>query len=331
MARTLEIILSACLLMVIGTIGVGADEGLPGPVNDDDAVLAVVGNEKITVSQFHREMELRGGNIPGQYATATQRKALLYEMIQKRALAERARREGFDKDPEVVAVYENAMVNKLEHQELDRRLEALQVTNEDVAAYYEEHSKDYARPARFKAAIIFIAVPKTASDDRREALKLRAEQALEEARALGPETIHFGPVARKYSDDRASRYQGGVIGWLVRHALRQYKWDSAVIDAIFTLSEPGEIGPIVTTDKGFFLVRLVNLEEERERPLEQVRDGIRHQLLRNLREQLREAFLDETVAQAEVSVFGDVLDSIEGPNPATPEAGDQTPPALPAG
>lgn len=309
----------------------GQSADLDAPKIGDNGVVAVVAGEPITIEAFKHEMAVRGGDIPGQYATETQRKALLYEMIQDRALVARARSEGYDKDPEVVAVFERAMVTRFEHQTLNRQLDAIRVPDAEVASYYAEHRNEYSRPATFKAAIIFIAIPQTATEERRADLKTRAEQALVEAKALGSETLHFGPVARKYSDDRASRYKGGVIGSLVQHPSRQYKWDAKVVQAIFSLSKPGDIGPIVTTEEGLYLVRLVGHEGVRTRPLEQVQDGIRHRLSREKRHQMREKFLEETVAGTKVQVDGKLLESIQAPTPAEPEAVDSHPPALPAG
>ncbi|MBW2258133.1 MAG: peptidylprolyl isomerase, partial [Deltaproteobacteria bacterium] len=203
------------LLAAVAFAAPGAAQGLPEGGNaaaPGEGVVAVVAGEPITAEAFEREMALRGGNIPGQYATLEQRRALLDEMVRFRALVARARELGYDSDPDVVAVLERTMVTKLQHKELDRQLEAVTVSDEEVAAHWAAHRDQYARPARYKGAIVFIAVSMMASEEKRAELERRAEQALEEARALGPETLHFGPVARKYSDDRASRYQGGVIG-----------------------------------------------------------------------------------------------------------------------
>lgn len=324
-----------CLVIVMTVFPTAiASEAEAGPVptaNTDDAILATVGEEKITVGEFRQLMATSSAGLPGQFITVEQRRALLDEVIRHRALVARARAEGYDTDPEVIAVLERAMVTRFQQEELDLQLEVLTISDEEVSAHYNENMERYARPARSKAAIVFIKIPLMASEQQRVDLEEKAERALAEARALPPETLHFGPVARKYSDDRASRYQGGVIGWLVEHASRQYKWDPKVVAAVFSLPQPGEIAPIVHTEDGLYLVRLVDKDAVEARPLNQVRDGIRHQLLRDKRRALREALLAEIVTEAQVQVSVNLLESIQPPLSKFEEPESGGPPALPEG
>ncbi len=157
----------------------------------------------------------------------------------------------------------------------------------------------------------------------------KAEQVLAEAGELDPEIRHFGPLARKYSDDRASRYQGGVIGWLVRHPGRESKWEREVTDAVFALREPGEIAPLIRTDKGYYLVRLVDREGSETRPLEQLAPNVRHRLLREKQARLRAELLTEVLSQVAVEVDEALLATMAPPTPAAAE-GEREPPPLPA-
>ena len=129
---------------------------------------------------------------------------------------------------------------------------------------------------------------------------------------------HFGPVARRYSDDRASRYQGGSIGWLVHHSERASALEPEVEAAILALAT-GDIGPIVRTPKGLYLVRLVDREPAAPRSLEQVAAGIRHRLLNERRREVERALLAEVEASVEVTVNEALLGSL-----APPAATDRT-------
>ena len=297
----------------------------------DDAVLAVIAGQDITVGQFRREMAVRGGGLPGQFVTVEQRRALLDEMIQYRAMVVRARAEGYDTDPEVIAIYERAMVARFRKDHLGDPRESLDVTDEEVAAYYAEHGVDYDRPERSRAAIVFFRSNPLATEEKQQELEERVQQALEESKALDPTVTHFGPVARKYSDDRASRYAGGVIGWLVKHPNRQYKWEVPVIDAVFSLSERGQIAPPIRTEKGIYLVRLVDREVASPRPFEQVKNGIRHQLMRSKGELLDQTFEAEVLAGIDVGINQDILSGIEAPASAAQTVEEPKPPQLPAG
>ena len=106
-------------------------------------------------------------------------------------------------------------------------------------------------------------------------------------------------MARKYSEDRASRYVGGTIGWLVKHPNRQYKWDTSVVEAVFSLTEPGQMAPVTETENGYYLIRLVERETAAPRPFEQVKNGIRHQLMRSRGQQINQAFEADVLAGME--------------------------------
>ena len=99
-----------------GIIGIGVVVGLLGVllVRADVNVLALVGQTSITDDAFRQEMIRRGGSLPGQYATIEQRRALLNEMILFEAQVERARADGYDQDPVVVALQEKAMVRRFQ-------------------------------------------------------------------------------------------------------------------------------------------------------------------------------------------------------------------------
>ncbi len=314
----------SCVLLQ--TVGAADTSGSPGL--NDDVVLAKVGDETITVGRFRHEMELRGAAVPGAFSTLEQRRALLDEMIRFRAWVVRARQAGYDRRPEVVAVFERAMVNAYK-QDHSIPPETLSVSDEEVAAYYAEHRGEFDRPERVRAAIVFFACPSTATEERRAAVESRVEQALEEAQALGPDVRDFGPVARKYSEDRASRYTGGVIGWLINHPDRRSRWEAPLVEAVFSLDEPGRIGEIVRTDKGYYLVRLVEKEPAAPRPLDQVKVGIRHQLMRTKGRAAEEALDSEIRNGLDITINEEIFPEIKGPPPAADV--EHRPPQLPKG
>lgn len=80
------------LLLVAPLASEGAPAADAGPT-----VLARAGEVTIDVEEFRAEMARRGGHVPGAYATVEQRRALLDEMIQSRALALAAIAAGYDR------------------------------------------------------------------------------------------------------------------------------------------------------------------------------------------------------------------------------------------
>jgi len=289
-------------------------------------VLARIGNQSITPSEFRQEMVRRGGNLPGQYATVEQRLALLQEMIEFEGLAAAALRAGYDSDPEILALFKKLLVARYQRDMLDQRLALLEVSDEDVAEFYREHLDEFTQAERVQAALVFIRIPANASPEKRVELEQRAQAALAAARDL---TVnHFGPVARQYSDDTASRYKGGVIGWLKPGRDRAYQWDPQVLEAVYALHDPGELGPVVRTDEGLYLVRLVDRQESAARSLNLIKDGLRARLLREKQQRAHAELLGEVLQGLDIEINRELLESIEPPQ-QDDDLRTKQPPVLP--
>lgn len=296
---------------------------------DDVVVVASVNGIEITREEFLQEMAKRGGSLPGQYQTVEQRRALLDSLLERKALVEGALLSGYDQDPEIVARYEDMLARKFRENMLKLRLEAVTVSDQEVEEFYEQHKEDYARPARRQVALIHVAVPGKANEEAWAKKAATMDEVLAAVQELPVETRHFGLVARKYSDDRSSRYRGGVIGWLVEHPSRDYKWDMQVIEAAFALQETGQISAPLKTDDGYYLVRLVQKQDASLQPLDRLREGLRNRLLTEKRRELQRNVMDEIHRGMEIEVNEPVLAAIEPLSGEKVASDRRTPPAIP--
>jgi peptidyl-prolyl cis-trans isomerase SurA len=68
----------------------------------------------------------------------------------------------------------------------------------------------------------------------------------------------FAQLARDYSEDPVTASKGGDLGWVVR-----YQYDQQRQDAIFGLTEPGQISEPVITAEGTFIYQLIESAELR--------------------------------------------------------------------
>lgn len=293
-------------------------------------VLARVGAESISAEAFRAEMERRGGKIPGRFATPEQRQALLDEMIRARAVLIAARTAGFDRDPEFVATVERMLSARFLDQKLDQQLEAVEVTDAEVTAFYQEHAEEFLVPARVRGAWIFLEVPKKATPEKVEEARQRAESVRAEALALPRETRNFGPVALSRSDDAGTRYIGGELGWLSTPEAEGFRYGPEIAQALLSLAAPGEVSPVLRIEQGFALVKLVEREEAAPAPLAKMAPGIRSRLIRERREALREAFYADLLKGVPVSVDAEALGKIEPISPPAPTE-PVVPPPLPGG
>lgn len=273
-------------------------------------IIATVDGESITVEAFQKETIRHGGHIPGRFDGIQQREALLEEMIRFEVLAAKASKAGYDKDPEIVASLKKMMVQKLWQDQWASKLKKVAITDDEIEQYYNKHLKDYTGPEMAKAAIIYLKFPPKATEKDIEGLKEKAETILKKAKKQNQTILSFDSLAKEYSDDRGSKYRGGEIGWVPKGA-KIFKWDKSVIDAIFALEEPGDISPVITTNKGIYIVKLMEKKEGKVRSLAQVKHDIKKKLSLNNRKKAQEAYYQSIKKGFEIKINKDLLKSIE--------------------
>jgi hypothetical protein len=236
--------------------------------------------------------------------------------------------EGFDRDPEFLAAVYRILISRYIEEHLNHRIEGLQVSDAEVRSAFESERATYRRPERRKAAIIFLEVKSGATPETTAALEARAEELRSQAAELD-EVNHLGQLALENSDDRATRYTGGVLPWMIEG--QQYKWGDEVVEALFALEEVGDVAPVVRTEKGYYVVRLAAREGSQELPFEIYEAGIRRRLLIEKQNAEREAFYQELESKTEVTVNSEPLTRIPGLIEETDPDQERRPPGLPGG
>lgn len=290
--------------------------------------VARAGNEYVTAEMVRAEMLRRGGMQPGQFQNEEQKRALLDEMLLQRALVDAARREGLDQEAETRRSIEQLLVNQYLRRTLRPEQDKVQVDDAQVQAWFEEHADDYTIPARRRVAMLRIGVPKDADDAAWDKAEARAQEARARAEALGADVPHFGTLAREYSDDQATRYRGGVIGWLTEGRAEQYRQDPALLAAAYALKAPGEISPVLRGTDAVYLARLVETQPAQPRALEQLRGGIEQRLTQERYQAIEAEFRRRVLSSATIEVREQALAAIAPPGPPAEDSTPQ-PPAMP--
>lgn len=298
-------------------------------VQAPDDWVARIGDSYLTRAEFIEEMRLRGGNMPGQYQDREQKRALLDTLLYQRALVQAAREEGLDEEPAVRRSRDQILANQYLQQTLRRKQSAVTVSAEDVRRFHEANAEQYALPARRRVAMLQIPVAANAGDEAWQRARALAEEAIEKTRGMNGAVPHFGAVAREYSHDSASRYRGGVIGWIAEGQAERYRYDPVLLEAAYAMTEPGEISDVLVGADGIYVARLVELESSRVRSLDELSAGIHQRLLRERVAQAEDAYRAELLARFKVEVREAALDAID---PLAPPAAParREPPAMPS-
>ena len=297
----------ACLSWLVIGISCVPSPAEPGDGSTDAGnPLAVVDGVPITERDLREALELE--RKPARPGEDLRRKAL-DRLIDFRAIVARAREAGLERDPTVIDRYEQVLVARYEELETEKRLAAVEPSDEEIAQYYRDHELQFTPPERRRGAQILVSVRRDASNAEVAERRQVIEDALREARELPVDMRDFGEIAARISEDGRGRLEGGDMGWFSRGA--PHRRSPVLLDALFSLAEVGEISPVLETPTGFAIVRLTDLEEPTLRPLVKVRDGIRGLLRAEKRKRAVAAYRAAVRGNSKITVATDLEERLE--------------------
>ncbi len=290
----------------------------------DPQVLAKVGFSEIRVDQFQQQMIRRGGALP----ETLDKNALLQEMIEQEALYVRAVNAGLDKDPELQRAWRNLVIGKLKERELAPRMAQAEVTQSELESSYAADRDRHTRPAAVRLAVLYFKTDPVMKPEKIAELQRRMAEARQQALATGTGgPPGFGALAITCSEDQATRYNGGVVGWIEQN--RGHAWlGPAPVEAGFAIKNPGGLSDVIHDSKGVYLVKLLDRRESTVIPFAQVEAPLRQRLLLEKRRQFEQALIRESRESVSVQAHPELLARI--PVPASKAvAENKQPPAFP--
>ncbi|HVZ74381.1 MAG TPA: peptidylprolyl isomerase [Polyangia bacterium] len=154
------------------------------------------------------------------------------------------------------------------------------ISDEEVRNYYDRHMKAGGN-VQVRASHIFVAIPDGADANVVKDKQAQAQKLLERAQA-GED---FAKLAKQYSDDAATRADGGDLGTFGRDMLPK-----AIEELVFSM-KVGDIRGPVRADRGFHVIKLVERKEKDAKPLDEVKDDIRIQLRQKEMERQTKTYL----------------------------------------
>jgi peptidyl-prolyl cis-trans isomerase C len=198
----------------------------------------------------------------------------------------------FTRDEFERQILERAVCEEVVERQLRDRV---QITQEQVRRYYDEHADQMQRPEMVRASHILLATqdPLTGtelSDEKQQAKRREATALLERAR----KGEDFGAMARQYSDDPGSKEQGGEYVFARGQMVPEFEM------AAFSL-QPGQVSDLVTTQFGYHIIKLNQRIPAEKIEFEQVEEDIRESMeRREVQENLLPPFLKQLKEQAKL-------------------------------
>jgi peptidyl-prolyl cis-trans isomerase C len=300
------------------TSGGGTSEDTPrthGLTEEEAAqVLAKIGDREITVGEFAESIASKGPFLRARYNSPERRRELLDQMVRFELFAQEADRRGFDDLPEVQRTRKQVLIRRFLKQEFEDRIRLEDVSDADVATYFESHHDEFNKPEQVRASQIVISSQATAQRVLRQVLASPSDMRL------------FRQLAEQHNTDPATRDRFGDIGFFSRTAERQADEPEVppeVAEAAFSMDTIGTVHPeLVRSSQGFHIVKITGRRAPLHRTLEEASRPIRHRLWRERREQAVEDLVTRLRGESDVHEDLSLLDQIhidipEGNYPAS--------------
>lgn len=144
-------------------------------------------------------------------------------------------------------------------------LEGIEVNEADIEQYYEQNQARFTGETRRLLRHILIE-PESGNDEA------AAERAKTLAAELQADPQRFAEVAQAESDDSGSAREGGSLGWVSPGALLP-EFDEVAFNI-----EPGTVSDPVRTDFGWHIIWVEDARDAELQPLEEVRDQLRDEI-----------------------------------------------------
>lgn len=156
----------------------------------------------------------------------------------------------------------------------------INVSDDDVRAYYERHYKSGSANVQVRASHIFLAIPEGA-----DAGVIAEKEALGRKLVERAATEDFAALAKEFSDDAATRGEGGDLGLFGKDMLPK-----AIEDLVFAM-KVGEVRGPVRAERGFHVIKLIDRKVAEPKPLPEVDEEIRQQLRQKEMEKQTKGYL----------------------------------------
>ena len=254
-----------------------------GPKNIE-SIVAWVNNDIILKSEYDKRLEqihadlARDGKLKGpqlEQAYNEQVKFTMQQMIDETLLTEKAKELGITADLEVIKAMEKMRQDrKLESREaLEKEIVAqgytvaevednirtqylssqvlqkevfnrITITSDEVRKYYDEHQKDFDRPAGVHLREITVL-----TENRGPEEVASQKKKIEEALAAVRKGEDFGTVASKYSESQTAS-EGGDFGFWTKGELSQS------LEAVVSKLDKGQVTDVLTVTGAFMIIKL---------------------------------------------------------------------------
>jgi parvulin-like peptidyl-prolyl isomerase len=264
--------------------------------------LLTIDGRRFTVGEFWEEYQELPLGFQARYRGTEGRRQLAERLIERWIVLQASRRQGPTEEEQAETEHSRLQVlsQMMEQEEVDDKLE---VTDDEVRAYFDENQTELAAPPRSRVRYLVVELGETEDDSERA-----REKADEAYRKLVPGLFRQGEdfveVAQQYSADplRAQKpiWVGegpDLLAEVTQHGLHEY---------IQNLGEE-EIGEPFEWGRAVYIFQVLEREEPRALAFEEIAEPLREELRAQKHQELSRRLNEKLMEKANVTVYENTL------------------------
>ncbi len=224
---------------------------------------ARVGSNKITAKDIDDRLESMPPQLKAQYKGKSGRAKLVDALIDEELLYLAAGKSDLMYDEDVKKQIRQAEKNILITSYYDKTIrQKVDVTDEEIQKYYEDHWEEFTNKAIIKAQHAF-------STDSAKVAEWK--KRLDDGEK-------FNKIAKYESEDRTTAQANGELGYFNPGGYVKFYGDSEEFSDQIKHLNIGQISDVVVTKKGYSIVKISDKKPENLKPLSEVRNDISDRL-----------------------------------------------------
>ena len=272
-------------------------------------ILATVGDSIVTVEDLQKESSRRRAKgMP-----FIKKEDLLQGMVDRLAILHQAKSVDLINDPDIQRSINNLLVSKFIASEQEEKLRNIEVTDIELKEEYTQRIDEFTKEAMSRISLLKLSAGKNASEVKMNEIRTKMQSALELVKnakidGRGLAAKGFGDLAVRFSEDQASRYKGGDIGWRIKG-----KEDSVFPQEIIELAHELNLGAttdVIEIEGVFYIAKKTDHRAKSVKEFSEVKSFLRQKLLQSKREQIQNSFRQRARDFAGVNINYDHLSQV---------------------
>ena len=283
---------TALAVGLLASLGAGAAEA----PND---VVAKMGSIEIKRGELEQMLSLAKANASEARPSLSAIDQALRAELLRRALMEEAKRNAWDKRPEVQQQLERAREQVIVTSYINQqaRPAAGYPSEAEIQAAYEANKAKLVQPPQVKLAQIYL--PDTAKP---------AESADEVWKQASKKGADFAGLARKHSKHGESAAKGGDMGWVQEELLAP-----EIRPAVQQLAA-GEISKPVKSAGGWHILKVLERKAATQRSLAEVRQSLVESMRLAKAQENEQQYLNQLIAKTPITVNEIAISTFASPS-----------------